>query len=219
MKKITLIISAAVLLLYACNNEAKNESTSKDTTTSESTNKAKDEPWVPVDSATMMKAMMEYGTLGPMHSMMASWNGTWNAETTMWHESGKEPEKSNATAVNSMLMGGHYQTSKFTGNMMGMPFEGMSTMAYDNAKKEFVSTWIDNWSTGIMYMSGPWDESSKTMTLTGTMPDICRPGKECKMKETYKIVDDNTHLMEMYGPDPKTGKEFKMMEIKFTRKK
>ena len=70
-----------------------------------------------------------------------------------------------------------------------------------------------------MNMSGPWDESSKTLTLTGKYPDINRPGKECSMKEVFKVVDDNTQSMEMYGPDPKTGKEYKMMEIKMTRKK
>jgi hypothetical protein len=30
---------------------------------------------------------------------------------------------------------------------------------------------------------------------------------------------DNNEFMEMYGPDPKTGKEYKMMEIKYSRKK
>jgi hypothetical protein len=27
-------------------------------------------------------------------------------------------------------------------------------------------------------------------------------GRECEMKEIFKIIDDNTQLMEMYGPDP-----------------
>jgi hypothetical protein len=44
-------------------------------------------------------------------------------------------------------------------------------------------------------------------------------GKECDMREVYKIVDDNNRIMEMYGPDMKTGKEYKNMEIKFTRAK
>lgn len=73
--------------------------------------------------------------------------------------------------------------------------------------------------TGIMLMKGTWDDGSKTLTLTGTMPDITRPGKECKLKETFKVVDDNTQIMSMYGPDPATGKEYKMMEMKMTRKK
>jgi hypothetical protein len=39
------------------------------------------------------------------------------------------------------------------------------------------------------------------------------------MKETFKMVDDDHMVMEMFGPDPKTGKQYKTMEIKYTRKK
>jgi hypothetical protein len=100
---------------------------------------------------------------------------------------------------------------------MGMPFTGMSITGYDNYKKKYVSAWIDNMGSGIMHMEGPWDEASKSMTLTGSMLDPAT-GKECKMREVFKIVDDNNQVMEMYGPDPKTGVEYKTMEIKFTRK-
>ena len=220
MKQKLFAFCAAALIFAACNNEKKedgNKDKSGTTSVSEETNK--EEPWVPVDSATMMAKMMEYGTPGPMHTMMASWNGNWNTESTMWEYEGAQPQKSNGTAVNSMIMGGKYQNSKYNGNMMGMPFEGMSIMGYDNATKKFSSSWIDTWSTGIGNMSGTWDEATKSLTLTGKTPDICRPGKECTMREVYKVVDENTHIMEMYGPDPKTGKEMKMIEIKFARKK
>lgn len=73
-------------------------------------------------------------------------------------------------------------------------------------------------STSLMNMEGTWDEASKTINFKGKM--LCPAnGKECEMREVYKIVDDNTHVMEMYGPDMKTGKEYKSMEIKFVRSK
>jgi hypothetical protein len=216
MKRTILTACSAMLLLIACNN---NE-TKKDAPGSEATSELKkEEAWVPVDSATMMKAMMDYGTPGKMHQLMASWNGNWASESTMWEYEGAAPQKSAGTAVNSMIIGGRYQSSKHTSSMMGMPFEGMSMMGYDNAAKQFVSTWVDNWGTGIMTMSGPWDEATKTLTLSGSMPDICRPGKECSMREVFSIIDDNTQNMVMYGPDSKTGKEFKIMEMKLSRKK
>ncbi len=216
MKKIILTACTAILLLTACNNESKTDPAPASEGTSETKN---EEAWVPVDSATMMKAMMDYGTLGKMHEMMASWNGTWNEETIWWEYDGAAPQTSMGTTVNSMILGGRYQSSKHSSTMMGMPFEGISTLAYDNATKQFSSTWVDTWSTGIMTMAGPWDEATKTGTLNGIMPDICRPGKTCAMKQVFTIVDDNTQNMVMYGPDPKTGKEYKMMEIKSTRKK
>jgi len=120
--------------------------------------------------------------------------------------------------VNKMVMDGRYQVSEAKGNMMGMPFHGMSTTGYDNHKKVFMSTWIDNMGTGVMKMEGPWDEATKSLTLTGKMIDPST-GRECEFKEVYKIIDDNNQVMEMYGPDPRTGKQFKNMEIKLTRKK
>ena len=219
MKRITLTLCAATMLLFACNSGGSDDKTKTDSTGSTNQEVKKEGAWVPVDSATMMKAMMDYGKIGPMQQMMASWNGTWSGDMTMWDHEGATPNKMTGTAVYSMALGGHYQVGHHSGTMMGMPFEGIGTTGYDNATKLVTSTWIDNFGSGIMVMTGPWDEATKTMTLTGTMPDICRPGKTCSERETVKVIDDNTQHMEMFGPDPKTGKEFKMMEIHSTRKK
>ena len=218
MKLTSIFIITALLLTTSCTDKTKSD-TKEEKESSSASREAKDEPWVEVDSATMMKNMMAYGTPGTVHQMMASWDGTWNGDMTMWHYDGAPAEKMTGTAVNKMILGGRYQESTHSGNMMGMPFEGRSLLAYDNADKKFVSSWVDNWSTGIMIMTGTWDETTKSMTLTGTMPDINRPGKECHFKEKFTIIDDNTHHMEMWGPDPKTGKEYKMMEMRMTRKK
>jgi hypothetical protein len=164
-----------------------------------------------------MKAWMDYMTPGEAHKMMEKWNGEWDAEVTMWMQPGQEGQKSKASCVSSMILGGRYQQSKHTGSFAGMPFEGMSTLAFDNAKKAYVSTWIDNMGTGIMVMDGTWDAKTKTMHLKGKQTDPMT-GKELSIRETFRIVDDNTQVMEMYMPAP-DGKEYKTMEIKYTRKK
>lgn len=215
MKKTILSLLATAALLLSCNNEAAKT----DAETTPETAPSKEEAWVPVDSATMMKNMMDYATPGPMHTLMASWNGTWKDENTMWEFEGASPQTAEGTTVFSTIMDGKYQQSTHTGTMMGMPFEGHGLLAYDNALKEFVYTWIDNWGTGIMTMTGQWDEANKTMTLAGSMPDVNRPGKQCNMREVIRMIDENTQHMEMYGPDMKTGKEYKMLEIKMTRVK
>ena len=214
MKRLTITFCTAVLL-FSCNS---NDTKVASATTTDTTTATKTEEWVPVDSATAMKAMMEAATPGPQHQMLAKSDGQWDAETTMWMSPDSPPQTSNASCTNKMVMGGRYQQSNFKGDFGGMPFEGTSTTGYDNTKKAFVSSWIDNMGTGIMHMEGTWDEAAKTINFKGKM--LC-PGysKETEMREVFKIVDDNTQVMEMYGPDMKTGKEFKSMEIKFTRKK
>lgn len=163
-----------------------------------------------------MKAWQTYMTPGDVHKMMAKGNGEWTQEVTMWMQPGAPPTKSQATCKNEMIMGGRYQLSKTTGNMMGMPFEGMSLVGYDNAKKVFSSTWIDNFGTGTMHLEGTWDDATKTITFMGKMLDPMT-GEDQDVKETMQMIDDDTQKMEMFVM--KDGGEFKTMEINFKRKK
>lgn len=164
-----------------------------------------------------MKAWQAYMTPGKPHEMLAKMNGTWTGEVTNWMAPGAPPVKSNTVAENKMIMGGRYQISNFSGSFSGMPFEGMNLLAFDNAKKVFISTWVDNLGTGVMSLEGPWDEASKTATLSGKVVDPST-GKEVMVRETFKVVDENTHTLSMYttGAD---GKEFQSLEIKLARKK
>lgn len=81
------------------------------------------------------QAWMAYMTPGPMHKMLASSNGEWHEEMTFWMAPGAPATKAESDCVNKMILGDRYQESIHTGSMMGMPFEGRSTVGYDNAKK------------------------------------------------------------------------------------
>lgn len=218
MKSIFTALCAAFVLV-ACNNETKDAQATNDTAAASTTTAASSktsEEWVPVDSATAMQTMIAAGTPGPEHAMLAKENGLWNAEVTMWNAPGEQPMTSKGTMTNKMIMGGRYQQSTFKGDMMGMPFEGLSTVGYDNASKKWVSTWVDNMSTMIMTLEGKWDEASKSAVYTGQM--LCPAnGKMCEIKQVMKPIDDKTTILEMYGPDLKTGKQYKNMEMKLTK--
>ncbi|MCP9750115.1 DUF1579 domain-containing protein [Ferruginibacter sp. HRS2-29] len=215
-------IIAVCLLTFAfasCNDADKTTTTasSKDTASAAADVKKDAAPKAEPDSATKMKNWMAYSTPGDMHKMMASWNGEWTGEVSMWMDPAAPPEKATIKTQNKMLLGGRYQTSSHAGTMMGMPFEGISTMAYDNAKKQFISTWIDNMGTGLVTMTGTWNESTKTIELKGSMVDPeAGDGSELNSRETMQVIDDQTQLLTMYCD--KKGKEVKTMEIRFTRK-
>ncbi|KMQ66635.1 hypothetical protein ACM46_03695 [Chryseobacterium angstadtii] len=210
MKNLLLLFSIA-FLLTAC-EKGKTASEKESAKTDSAT-------WKPVDSATAMKAWIEYATPGDYQKRLTRYDGNWIGTSTMWMEAGGKPVTSQSECTNKMIFGGRYQQSTYKGDFMGMPFEGMSLMGYDNAKKKFVSTWIDNMGTGIMHAEGEWNAVKKSIEFKGTMTDPARPGEECSFREIYTFTDDNNHIMEMYGQDSKTGKEYKTMEIKFTRKK
>lgn len=220
MKRITITFCAAAFL-FACNSEDKkaadNKTEEAKVASASTTTPSNSNDWVAVDSATAEKAWMAYMTPGEAHKMLAEADGEWTDEITMWMEEGGQPMTSKGVANNKMILGGRYQISNHKGSFMGQSFEGMSMVAYDNAKKKYISTWVDNMGTGVMNMEGEWNEAAKAIEFKGKM--ICPAnGKECDVRETYQIIDKDTHLMTMYGPDLKTGKEYKNMQIKFTRK-
>jgi hypothetical protein len=99
--------------------------------------------------------------------------------------------------------------------MMGQPFEGRSTMGFDNARKVFVSSWVDNFGTGIMYMEGPYDTATKTITLKGAFDEPTKGKME--IRQTIKVIDDKHQETEMYGTVA-GGKETKWMAMKMTKK-
>jgi hypothetical protein len=224
-KKLLVFCSVAALGLFACNND-KTAADSTTVTGATDTTVAKPDPCAgyvpdttaaaPMDS-TMMSAWMAFSTPGSMHQMLAKDDGLWEGQVTHWMDANSKPQTSKSTATNRMIMGGRYQLSEHSGCFGGMPFEGMSLVGYDNAKKVFMSTWIDNMGTSFMNMEGKMDSASKTIHLYGQCTNPM-DGSMMRVREDFTYVDDSTQKMTMWGPDM-TGKEFKMMEIVFKRKK
>ena len=164
-----------------------------------------------------MKAWQAYMTPGDMHKVLAQTEGEWTTEGKMWMDPKSEPMISKGECTYKMVLGGRYQETQFKGDMMGQQFEGKGVMAYDNFKKQFESTWIDNMGSGIMKTEGNYDPATKTFTMTGKLVDPMT-SKECTVRETLKIVDDDTHVMTMYNTVAGQP-EFKTMELTFKRKK
>lgn len=163
-----------------------------------------------------MKAWMEFATPADMHKMMGKYNGHWEVSTKMWMTPDAEAMESTAEATNDMYMGDRYQKSQFSGEFMGMPFHGESTTGYDNMRKVFTTTWIDNTGTGLMYAEGNWNAATKSIEYKGKASDPMA-GKQTAFREVMTFTSDDSYKMEMYNM--MGDKEFKSMEMIFSRKK
>jgi hypothetical protein len=161
-----------------------------------------------------MQAWIEYSTPGQAQKMMAQSAGDWKAEVTQYMDPTQAPTKSQAAVHNEMIMGGRYLTTRYTGNMMGMPFEGLGTMAFDNGTKKFISTWIDNMGTGITYMEGMMSADGKTLEIKGMGYDPMQK-MQVAMRQVLHFNGDNDQTMEFY--QMMNGKEVKVMDIHMTR--
>jgi hypothetical protein len=176
-------------------------------------------PQMTPEQQAFMQKCMEFGTPGESHKLLAKKIGKWNDEVIWWMEPGTEPMKSAGTTEYKSIWDGRYLVDTTEGEGMGdgHTFHGMGTSGYDNMKKKFFWTWIDSEGTGVIVGEGNYDAATKTFTYTFDAPNI-HAGKYTKSRSIEKWTDDNHYTMEWYGPD-KTGKEYKMMEIHFTRAK
>lgn len=151
------------MLLWSCNSSNTDNKTKTDNTAAGTTTKmaaASTTTPSPKDSAAMMKAWMDFATPGAMYTDGKKPTATREAKVSQWMDAKVPPTKIKAINIQTAAIGGRYVLGKFSITMMGQPFEGMSTMGYDNGKKMFVSTWLDTMGTGIIYMTGTYDEAN-----------------------------------------------------------
>lgn len=168
------------------------------------------------EEKAMMEAMVKAATPGPNHQLLASVAGDWTFKSRMWMNPSAPPTESTGTVNYSTLFGGRYVEGQYRGDMMGMAFEGRGLMGYDNVTGQFQATWVDNMGTMIMFMTGTYDPAAKTLTYTGQMDDVMKPGTKVAIREVVRLTSPDAHVMEWY--ETRNGKETKTMEIAYTRK-
>jgi len=178
------------------------------------------------DPQEMMKQMMEMSKLNENHKLLADMNGNWNFAIKMWMspDPNAKAQESKGTATRKSAMGGRFVTMDVTGKMQmpgedgkmkDMQFKGMGIEGYDNVKKKFVSSWIDNMGTMILSSEGDYDDASKTFTYRANFEWM--PGKKVSIREVVKVADKDHHNFEWY--EDRGAGEMKTMEIAYTRKK
>ena len=172
----------------------------------------------------MMKQMMEMSKLNENHKLLSATTGNWNFAIKMWMnpDPTAKPQESKVTATRKDIMGGRYvmmdvsgkmQMPGTDGKMKDVQFKGMGVEGYDNAKKKFVSSWIDNMSTGIQSSEGTYDPATKTFTYTSEIEMM--PGMKIPVREVIKVPDNNHMVLEWY--ENRGGQDKKTMEINYTR--
>ncbi len=165
--------------------------------------KKKDEPFAPAKP-------------GPEHKLLAQLDGTWIAKAKMITPGGSM--ESTGVLTRKTIMDGLYVQESYQGDIAGSKFKGMGVLGYDTTKKKYCTAWIDNFGTGIMTTEGTYDAATKTWTYLGEEYSVA-VGGQMKTRDVLTIVSDDEERFEMYRTPLKEGKEFKVMEITYTRKK
>src|SRR5207245_11473510 len=169
MKTSTALITILVATLLATPSFAQSPATSPATASAPSAAQ-------PV-TATGQPNPQEMMKLNENHKLLSSLDGSWNYSIKMWMnpDPNAKPQESKGTATRKTVMAGRYvmmdvsgkiQMPGEDGKMKDVQFKGMGLEGYDNVKKKFVGSWIDNMGTGIEFSEGRYDPATKTFTYT-----------------------------------------------------
>ena len=177
-------------------------------------------------SAEDMQKMMEMSKLNENHKLLTDSVGSWSYTVKMWMngDPSSKPDISKGTATRKAIMDGRFVVMDVTSKMdmpgpdgkpMSMTFKGHGLEGYDNVKKKFVGTWMDNMGTGIMMSEGDYDPATKTFTYNSEMEPM--PGMKTAVREVLKITDKDHMTFEWY--ENRGGQSVKTMQIDYTRNK
>jgi len=167
-----------------------------------------------MDMQKMMEIYKKAGTPGEPHKMLAKLEGSWTTRS-IGFEGGKKAMESIGLCEQKLILGGHYLQQTYTGDMMGVPYTGISIMGYNNHTKKYESIWIDTMSTATYFFVGKASEDGRTITQKSSYDDPVRGPAD--WRTVTRVKDDHTLEFEMYIT-PKGGKKEKMMEMTISRK-
>ena len=169
------------------------------------------------DEKAAMEAWQKAMTPGDGQKKLEPLIGTFDAKVRMWMDPSRPPDDSTGTSVNTWVLGDRFVQTKYEGVFLGEAFNGVGYTGYDNVTKKYEGTWMDTGSTAIMTSVGTIDAAGKVISMKATTSDPAT-GKVTTADQKITIVDNDHHSIEMWGKAP-DGKNFKMMEIQYTRKK
>ena len=170
------------------------------------------------EEQAMMAKWMEFATPGEPHKMLAQRVGSWTLKVSSWTSPDAPPTVTEGTSEVKAILDGRYVEETATGSFQGMPFHGRGFTGYDNLKKKYVSTWMDNMGTGIAMSEGDYDAAKKTFNYTGMWPDAMA-GQYKPMKGVETWTSPDVYKAEAYCQAPDGKGWWKMMELIYTRKK
>jgi len=162
------------------------------------------------EQQAMMAAFQASMTPGEPHARLARLTGDFTATVRSFEEPNGEPTESLSELTRSLELGGRVLREEWSGQVMGMAFQGVGRVGYDNVTERYWTTWTDNLSTGLFTGYGHWDPERNGLVFDGEMPDPVAGGM-VRTRSVATYGDDGTERMVMYRIVD--GEEVKIMEM------
>ena len=168
-----------------------------------------------LDAIAKVKNWQNDMTPGEGHKVLEKINGSWNEDISISIDSDLPATKNTATAEAKMILNGLYQQIEHKGSINEMPYEAMSLMGFDNAKKLYTLIWADNLGSDMMQLTGRWDEITESINFEGSFPDPFL-GNKIGVRIIMHFSDGNAPVIEMY--ETIYNRERQTMKMKLSKK-
>jgi hypothetical protein len=170
---------------------------------------------------TSMKKLRQLVEPTAQHQMLSSLAGTWNYTAAFKPSEDADPQTSAGAMTNEMVVGGRFLSSKtsliLNVGEQNIPYEGWGLLGYDSANGVFTSVWADTLHSNVIEGAGKYNEKQKTIEEKGrfTLP---LSGKEQAYRAELQWEGDDAYRRTIYITGA-SGREFKLVDIEFKRRK
>ncbi len=150
------------------------------------------------------------------HAWLQQFVGEWEYSAELLMGEGMPAMQSKGTET-VRAIGGFWIIGENKGDMMGMPFTGVTTLGYDPEAKSYIGTWIDSMGSYLWRYTGSVDSTGKILTLESEGPSPMEAGKLAKFRDAteFKSKDHKVFTSSVQGAD---GTWVKMLTMDATRK-
>lgn len=170
-----------------------------------------------IDPAAAMAEWMALGQPGEAHAFLKKFEGQWNATMRMAMDPAQPMVESKGQARFEPVLGGRFIQQKLAIAMMGMPYEGLGYLGFDNVTRTFTQSWMNSMSTETLWSRGSINREGDQITMFGEMnePSTGEHGKIVKF--LYRFEGDDRFVFEVW--EVMYGEPWMVFEIEYTRRK
>lgn len=170
-------------------------------------------------AAEAMAQMLQYSAPGNNHKLLQSLAGEWNfRDAKLAFVKGTLSRKAiyNGRFCLVIITGGKLKVPIANGEMKEENYQSMQIEGYDNPRKAFVTTSINNHiGSDIQEQTGVYDAGKKQFTYT--WESLLLPTAAVTNKRVLSIVDDNHYKEEFF--EVQDGLLVKIRELDYERAK
>jgi hypothetical protein len=147
----------------------------------------------PEEMKKMLEGAKKWTSPCPAHEKLKEFVGKWDVTAMVMGSPGGKSK-----AEFTSILGGRFVRQDFDGQLMGMAYQGLGLIGYDNFKQAYVSTWVDSASTYKLDSQGKFDQSGKTLIFYGTMDEYLTGENDKEVKFVYRWKDADHFAFEIH---------------------